>query len=219
MLRNKKGAHQLVESSLKDINWSSLIQGRTFYPSPTAWEDEVLYFLLVDRFSDGKEYGGFANLNGASVNDPTAKRTTPLFEIEKKAWKANRQTRFEAGKTWCGGNITGLKDKLGYLKRLGVTAVWLSPIFSQVAGSDTYHGYGIHNFLDVDGKFGTREELKDFVAAAHSIGIRVILDIILNHVGNVFAYQGGPRFYLDGKQWPCKASDKRTATQVVFRLS
>lgn len=200
---NQKDACQLVERSLKEINWTSLIQGRKFYPSPAAWEDEVLYFLLVDRFSDGKEYGGFADLDGAPVNGPTAKRTTPLFEIEDDAWKADRQIWFEAGKRWCGGKINGLKDKLGYLKRLGVTAVWLSPIFKQVTGSDTYHGYGFQNFLDIEGKFGTREELKDFVVAAHSIGIRVILDIILNHAGDVFAYQGNlPYFYWGGKQWP-----------------
>jgi len=212
MSGNQKDAHQLVERSLKEINWLSLIQGREFYPSPAAWEDEVLYFLLVDRFSDGKEYGGFTDLNGAPVNGPTTKRTTPLFEIEEDAWKADRQNWFEAGKGWCDGKITGLKDKLGYLKRLGVTAVWLSPIFKQVTESDTYHGYGFQNFLDIDGKFGTREELKDFVATAHSIGIRVILDIILNHAGNVFAYQGNnPYYYWRGQQWPVQGFRQKSS--------
>lgn len=67
--------------------------------------------------------------------------------MEKDAGKANRQTWFDSGKTWCGGTVAGLKDKLGYLKRLGITAIWLSPIFKQVTESDTYHGYGIQNSL------------------------------------------------------------------------
>ena len=208
---NQDNTHKLVESSLKDINLSTLIQGRTYHRSPAAWEDEVLYFLLVDRFSDGKEYGGFADLDGVPINVPTAKRTTSLFDIEKDAWKANRQTWFDAGKTWCGGTIGGLKDKLGYLKRLGITAIWLSPIFRQVTESDTYHGYGIQNFLDVDSRFGTREELKDFVAAAHNAGIRVILDIILNHAGDVFAYEGNlPYFYWGGQQWPVQGFRRKS---------
>lgn len=203
MRANQENAGNLVERSLEDINLSVLTKERKFYPSPVAWEDQVLYFLLLDRFSDGKEYGGFADLNEVPIKSPTPERSTPLFDIEWDAWKANRQVWFDAGKTWCGGTIAGLKDKLGYLKRLGVTVIWLSPIFKQVTGSDTYHGYGIQNFLDVDRKFGTREELKDFVAVAHSNGIRVILDIILNHAGNVFAYQGDLRyFYWNGQQWP-----------------
>jgi hypothetical protein len=72
---------------------------------------------------------------------------------------------------------------------MGISAVWISPIFRQVAFLETYHGYGIQNFLDVDPHFGTREDLKSLVKTAHSHGIYIILDIILNHTGNVFSYQ------------------------------
>lgn len=190
--RDRDSIGRQVESSLKDIDWSALIKDRKFYKSPAAWEDEVLYLLLVDRFSDAKEYDGFIGLNGTPVTGPTAERTTPLFNVEQDALNADRESWFNAGRTWCGGTIAGLKDKLGYLVRLGITAVWLSPIFKQVAGSEDYHGYGIQNFLDVDHHFCPqgREELRDFVAAAHAAGIRVILDIVLNHAGDVFAYQG-----------------------------
>jgi glycosidase len=191
------------EQSLKEINFSSLTQGRQYYPCPSAWEDQVLYFLMVDRFSDGKEYSGFGDLSGSPVSGPTPARTTPLFKLENDAGKADRDKWFEAGKTWCGGTLAGLKDKIGYLKRLGVSAVWLSPVFKQVTGSNDYHGYGIQNFLDVDPHFGTREQLRDFVSAAHQAGIRVILDIILNHAGDVFAYKGNnPYYYFEGNQWP-----------------
>lgn len=213
MLSNQRDTIGLVERGLQEINWPALIKGRTYYPSPAAWEDEVLYFLLVDRFSDGKEYGGFANPKGDLIASPTAGRTTPLFHIEKDAWTADRLTWFEAGKTWCGGTIAGLKDKLGYIKRLGVTAVWLSPIFRQVTDSKDYHGYGVQNFLDVDPHFCPhgREELKDFVVAAHNHGIRVILDIILNHAGDVFAYPENYRyFYYQSQQWNVKGFRKKS---------
>ncbi len=193
-----------VERSLAEIRLAELTAGKTCYSSPATWEDEVLYFLMLDRFSDGREHGGFNDVSGAPVAaDGT--RTTPLFRIEADANNADWQQWFEAGRGWCGGTIAGMRDKLGYLKRLGVTAIWVSPVFRQVTGSDSYHGYGIQNFLDVDPHFGTREELRDFVADAHQLGIRVILDIILNHAGDVFSYHDNqPYFYYQGWQWPVK---------------
>ncbi|HHE32880.1 MAG TPA: alpha-amylase [Chlorobaculum parvum] len=191
-----------VERTLEEIDLKAIAAGKTYYPSPAAWDDEVLYFLMLDRFSEGKEYGGFGDVNG----DPVAgsgERTTPLFRIESDANNSDWQQWFEAGKGWCGGTIAGMRDKLGYLKRLGVTAIWVSPVFKQVTGSDSYHGYGIQNFLDVDLHYGTREELRDFVADAHRHGIRVILDIIVNHAGDVFAYENNqPYFYHQGWKWP-----------------
>jgi glycosidase len=196
-------SNPLVEKHLSDISWDTLTANRSYYASPTSWDDELLYFLMLDRFSDGKEFGGFADSHDAPVDNPTQTRTTPLFNLQQDAWQAERNSWFNNGKTWCGGNLSGLQDKLGYLRRLGVTAVWLSPIFKQVAGSDNYHGYGIQNFLDVDPHFGTREQLQTFVAQAHEAGIRVILDIILNHAGDVYAYEGNQSYiYYEGIEWP-----------------
>lgn len=73
----------------------------------------------------------------------------------------------------------GIQSKLGYLRRLGVTALWIGPIFKQVQALETYHGYGVQDFLDVDPRFGTREELRTLVKEAHKLGIYVILDIIV----------------------------------------
>jgi glycosidase len=192
-----------VERSLKEIDFTKLVEGKTFHVSPEAWEDEVLYFLFLDRFSDGREYGGFSDNEGSPVTDPDGERKTPLFRRESDDGSADRQQWFEAGRSWCGGTIAGMREKLGYLGRLGITAVWVSPVFRQVSGSNDYHGYGIQNFLDVDPHFGTREELREFVREAHRLGIRVILDIIINHAGDVFAYQGNhDYFYHEGRQWP-----------------
>jgi glycosidase len=176
----------MSEKSVKEIEFSKLCD-RKFWPSPSAWEDQVFYFLMLDRFSDGNEKG-FRDNNGVLVN----KGKTPAFkppddgnavrtEDDAKKWR-------EAGSKWVGGNLKGLTSKIGYLRRMGISAIWISPIFKQVAFCPTYHGYGIQNYLDVDPNFGVREDLKKLVETAHSHGIYVILDIILNHCGNVFSY-------------------------------
>jgi glycosidase len=172
-----------IEKSLLDLDFVELSQ-RKFTPSPAAWEDQVLYFLLIDRFSDGNESGGHRDNDGRPVTAGTTR-----FYKEDDAGRVDYGTWLSAGGTWQGGTLKGLKSKLGYLKRLGVTALWVSPIFRQVAFEPTsYHGYGIQNFLDVDPHFGTREDFRDFVDLAHQHGIYVILDIIAHHTGNVFTY-------------------------------
>jgi glycosidase len=172
-----------IEKSLLDIDFAALT-ARKFNPSPAAWEDQVLYFLLVDRFSDGNERGGYRDNSG----NPVSSGSTPLYTANGTN-RVDYEEWLRTGGTWQGGTIKGLKSKLGYLKRLGVTALWVSPVFRQVPFEPSYHGYGIQNFLDVDPHFGTREELGDFVQAAHEHGIYIILDIIAHHTGNVFAYQ------------------------------
>jgi glycosidase len=161
-------------SSVADIDFRALTD-RPFHPSPVAWEDEVLYFLLVDRFSDGGE-------DASSLLRPEDHGNAIGTEQDAEAWRA-------AGADWVGGTLAGVRSKLGYLHRLGVTAVWISPILRQVPGADTYHGYGTHDFLAVDPHFGTGDDLRDLVAEAHRLGIRVVLDVVLNHAGDVFAYE------------------------------
>lgn len=177
----------MAEKKLADIDLAALVKGRAFFPSPVAWEDQVLYFMMLDRFSNNKEKNYMDN-NGKIVTSGS----TPLFqpgdqgnaiktEAAAKAWQ-------DAGATWIGGTLKGLTSKLGYLQRLGITAIWVSPIFKQVSFETSYHGYGIQNFLEVDPHFGTRDNLKTMVKTAHELGIYVVLDIILNHAGNVFGY-------------------------------
>ena len=176
----------MIEKSLQDLDLRSL-STRSFFPSPAAWEEQVLYFLMLDRFSDGNERDYLDNAGQLVSNG-----ATPLFQTgdSGNAIQTNDDAARwrEAGAHWVGGNLQGLTSKIGYLQRLGVTAIWISPIFKQVPYQDTYHGYGIQNYLDVDPHFGTRNDLKDLVRTAHDHGIYVILDIILNHSGNVFSY-------------------------------
>lgn len=175
--------HDIIEQSIADIDWAAY-QKRQFTPSPAAWEDQVLYFLMLDRFSDEKEKNYFDN-NGNRV----ITGTTPPFQFERDAYKADRAQWANQGNRWLGGTLKGLASKIGYLKRLGITAIWISPVFKQMPKDEhSYHGYAIQNFLDVDPHFGTRQDLQDLVDIAHSHGIYVILDIIFNHAGDVFAY-------------------------------
>ncbi len=143
------------------------------HPSPSQWRDQVLYFLLPDRFSDGRE------------------ASRPLFDRAAPAQHAapDPATWREAGKGWQGGTLAGLTSKLDYLQGLGVTALWVGPVWRQRAELDTYHGYAIQHFLDVDPRLGTRQDLRDLVDAAHERGMYVLLDVVFNHSGNNFFYE------------------------------
>jgi glycosidase len=96
-----------------------------------------------------------------------------------------------------------VQSRLGYLQQLGTKAIWLSPVLKNYSYLETYHGYGIQDFTQVEPRFTAgpaatranpdlgRQELRNLVDAAHARGIYVILDIVLNHTGDVFAYRGG----------------------------
>jgi len=113
--------HEQLERSLKDINWDTLRSSK-YRPSPPAWEDQVLYFLMLDRFSDDKEQG-YRDIAGNLV----ATGTTPRFRFPVDAYKADRAAWTDSGDEWLGGTLQGLNSKIGYLKRLGVTASGSAP--------------------------------------------------------------------------------------------
>ncbi len=141
-------------------------------------EDEVIYFLLPDRFDNGdpaNDRGGLAGDRLESGFDPTAKGF------------------------YHGGDLRGVKGRLDYLRVLGVTAIWLGPIFKNkpVQGapgeeSAGYHGYWITDFTRVDPHFGTNADLRELVTAAHARGMKVYLDIVANHTADVIAYRECP---------------------------
>jgi glycosidase len=175
---------------VSDIDFAAMCVGKKFHPSPHAWEDQVLYFLLLDRFSDDKERGYKGN-DGKPAKGGNTPAYNPAIDNGNAVATATGAAAWrEAGGKWCHGNLQGLTSKIGYLKRMGVTAIWLSPVFKQVSFQETYHGYGIQDFLSVDPNFGGIADLRKMVRTAHANGIYVILDIILNHAGNVFSYSG-----------------------------
>ncbi len=134
-------------------------------------QDEVIYFLLPDRFENGdtsNDSGGLSGDRLATGFDPTHKG---FFH---------------------GGDLKGLTRRLDYIQNLGATAVWLAPIFKNkpVQGpkgqeSAGYHGYWVTDFTSVDPHLGTNAEFKAFVDAAHARGMKVYMDIIANHTADV----------------------------------
>jgi glycosidase len=153
------------------------------HPSPQDWRDEVLYFLLPDRFSDGQEPTR-PRLDrtrlGAQRAVYAAANGLPAWRWDR--WKESGESRFQ------GGTLAGIKSQLSYLAELGVTTLWIAPVFRQRVEGNDFHGYGVQDFLEVDSRFGTRADLVDLVRAAHAMDMRVVLDIIFNHTGSNWLY-------------------------------
>jgi glycosidase len=182
------------------------------FPSPADWRDEIIYFLLPDRFSDGKEKSD----NRAMVDpkNPAAARPNG-FRFDQ--WAQSGGSRYQ------GGTIAGIQSKLGYLAGLGVTTLWVGPVFRNRASHDDYHGYAIQDFLDVEPRLGTRQDLINLVTAAHAQQMRVILDVVFNHTGNNWIYANGqdqppylpfPGFYQKG---PWRDANDRPVSTIGGR--
>jgi glycosidase len=138
-------------------------------------EDEIVYFVLPDRFENGDSTNDSGGLGGG--------RLTTGFDPTHKGF-------------YHGGDLKGLIARLDYIQGLGATAIWLGPIYKNKAvqggpGQETagYHGYWITDFLSVDPHFGNDADMKAFVAATHARGMKVYLDIITNHTADVIQYR------------------------------
>ncbi|MBA2872067.1 alpha-amylase [Anoxybacillus calidus] len=128
------------------------------------WQDESIYFIMVDRFN-----------NGDSSND---------YEVNVKDPKA-----------YHGGDFKGIIQQLDYIKEMGFTAIWLTPIFKNEPGG--YHGYWVEDFYKVEEHFGTLEDFKKLVKEAHKRDMKVILDIVVNHTDYHHPWLNDP----DKKDW------------------
>lgn len=138
-------------------------------------QDEVIYFLLPDRFENGdpsNDRGGLTGGREVTGFDPTSKG---FFH---------------------GGDLKGLRNRLDYIQALGATAIWLAPIFKNKAvqgpsghQSAGYHGYWITDFTHVDPHLGSDADFKDLVDAAHARGMKVYMDIVVNHTADVIQYR------------------------------
>lgn len=156
---------------------------RGHFPSPGDWRDQVFYFLLPDRFSNGKERADRLLRNDLSTQAGVDHiRSLRGANWRWDQWKASGCDRFQ------GGTLKGIQSKLPYLADLGATTLWIGPIFRQRVELNTYHGYGIQDFLDVDPRFGSRRDLVELVDAAHAAHMYVVLDVIFNHSGCNWLY-------------------------------
>ncbi|MBV9356137.1 MAG: alpha-amylase [Chloroflexi bacterium] len=153
----------------------SVLQGaRPYFPSPSDWRDHWIYFLLVDRFN---------NADG----------TAP-----KQGWNS-------ACAIYQGGTFAGVQSQLGYLRSLGAGALWLSPVIKNpLYWQKSYHGYGAQDFLAINPYFSSdvarakadpsfvEDEFRALVDACHRNRLFVIVDVVLRHTGDLFAYRGQP---------------------------
>jgi glycosidase len=151
------------------------------------WEEQNIYQIITDRFFDGDP----SNDNADGNYDPAGHKGTSVH----------------------GGDFKGIEQKLDYIKSLGATAIWISPVVLNARGE--FHGYAGLDFYKVDPHWGTMADLQHLVQAAHARGILVIDDIVVNHGGNLvdsadpgypdFKYQPDGyhlRFRNPAKQYP-----------------
>lgn len=184
--------------AVRDLLNRAIQENISYFPSPTNWRDQVLYFLLPDRFSDGKE----------STRPMLSREDIANLRVGTDQAVRDWEKWTKSGERWQGGTLNGIRSKLTYLKELGITSLWVGPIFKQRVRENSYHGYGIQDFLDVDPRFGTREDLIKLVSEAHSKGIRIILDVIVNHSGDNWGYVspvndlGSAQNEPPYKEWP-----------------
>ncbi len=165
-------------------------------------QDEVFYFLLPDRFQ-----------NGDPSNDTGG---IPGDEFDHGFLPSHKNF-------YHGGDLAGLTltSTLDYLDNLGVSALWITPVFKNdvLEGSGTdvnssyaaYHGYWIIDYEAIDPHLGTDQEFIDFVDAAHARGIKVYLDIVANHTGNLIDYLENQYSYRNKTDYPY-----RDASGVAF---
>jgi len=128
--------------------------------------DDVLYLIMPDRFA-----------NGDPTNDEPAEFPGSHARAKPRAWH--------------GGDLRGVQDHLTYLKDLGVTTVWLTPIVTNGATQD-YHGYGAVDLYAVDPHLGTLQDYQDLVAAAHKLHMKILFDVVPNHVGPLHPWVANP---------------------------
>jgi glycosidase len=182
----------MAAPTIRSIRSQTISVPQQVYPSPANdWQDEVIYFLLPDRFSDGRE-------SNRPLLDRTNKQAARGSSWSWRDWSNSGKGH------WQGGRISGATSKVAYLKNLGITVLWLGSVFRQRQELNTYHGYSIQNFLEVDPRLGNKEDLVQLVAACHQQNIRVILDIIFNHSGNNWVYtdeQNVPAYLPFPKQY------------------
>jgi len=141
-------------------------------------KNPMIYFVMLDRFANG---------------DPTNDSGYITGSVSKSGFNPSATGFYH------GGDLAGLTSKISYIKNLGFTAIWVTPVVRQVTvapdeSSAAYHGYWGAGFDQVDPHLGTMQDFKDFVSAAHAQGLGVILDIVANHTGDVIYSSWGSSY-------------------------
>ncbi len=122
-------------------------------------QSDVLYLLMPDRFVNGN----------------------PQNDVVKGLREA---TSSQEPNTRHGGDLAGMKQSLDYLNQLGVTAIWPTPLLINDMPDTSYHGYAITDYYQIDPRYGSNAEYRDFVQSAHAKGMKVVQDMVFNHCGS-----------------------------------
>jgi alpha-1,3-glucan synthase len=138
-------------------------KNHNYYPSPSDWRKESIYQFITDRFSDGNPSNNEGKYGGYDLRSVSARH---------------------------GGDFKGVTNKLDYIKSLGFSTIWISPVFQNQENS--YHGYAQIDFTLLDDRFGTLEEFRELVGESHRRGIKVIVDIVTNHMADLLYFEGHP---------------------------
>lgn len=150
--------------------------GYSFHSSPEDWRDVNMYQLFTDRFYDGDSGNNYNRY--MTTGSPWYNETGSSAEDDRHLFQ--------------GGDWAGITQKLPYLKNMGVKCVWISGVQLNEQGFDKkftpYHAYHPANFYKVEPMFGTFEELKTLIDTAHAEGIYVVLDVVVNHMADLFKY-------------------------------
>lgn len=151
------------------------------HPSPRDWRNQVVYQLMIDRFDDNQDHPPY---------DPATARP--------------RENDPKEGRKFQGGNLKGITRRLGYLQSLGITTLWISPpLKNRKCDPQSYHGYGAQDFLSVDPRFGTLADLRELADALHDRGMYLVMDIVVDHAGDVWAYENDTKpVFTEGRPFP-----------------
>ena len=147
---------------------------------------ESVYFVMTDRFENGDRSNDGGGLTGGRLgggDDPT--------DIAY----------------YHGGDFKGLTSRLDYIAKLGFTSIWITPpVVNQFVqqGSAAYHGYWGTDFTTIDPHYGTEADFKEFVSRSHQLGMKVIVDIVVNHTADVIKYTLGSTTYREPGDFPYK---------------
>ena len=153
----KKTIKKLLGAVCAMLLFAQSIAAETLFPSRTDFRDETIYFVMTTRFYDGDPDNNTQCWDGQSYN------------VGDPAWR---------------GDFKGLMEKLDYIKALGFTTVWITPVVENASGYD-YHGYHASNFSKVDHRYESEDvDFQDLIDAVHDRGMKIVLDIVLNHTGN-----------------------------------
>jgi neopullulanase len=120
---------------------------------------DVIYLIMPDRFSNGDE-----------KNDSIP----GMYEATHREKDGGRH----------GGDLQGLTNHIGYFNELGVTAIWLNPVLENNQKKSSYHGYAITDLYNVDRRFGGNAAYLSFIEGCHKSGVKVIQDMVMNHIGD-----------------------------------